>query len=179
MRTMFDIPIMRATLCAASALFALTLSTSASAFDTGIPAAGLPSASQFSNTLIPELDGVVSWRTLSKVEPVKQNGKMVPSFGQEILALDKKEARVQGFMIPLDVGDKQKRFLLASVPADCPFCLPAGPDGIVEINAKTPVRYTFDPIVMAGQFAVLKNEPSGLLYRMTDATQVETAAKPR
>jgi uncharacterized protein len=165
----------------ALALFALTIAGVASALDTGVPAAGLPSASQFSATLVPEREGIVSWRTLAKVEPVKQNGRMVPSFGQEILALDKKEARVQGFMIPLDVGDKQKRFLLASVPADCPFCLPAGPDAIVEINAKAPVRYTFEPIIMAGHFAVLKDEASGLLYRLTDATQVESAgpAKPR
>jgi hypothetical protein len=179
MPAMIDIPPSPTALRSALALAALMLATSATALDTGVSAAGLPSASQFSSTLIPERDGIVSWRTLAKVEPVKQNGRMVPSFAQEILALDRKEARVQGFMIPLDVGDKQKRFLLASVPADCPFCLPAGPDGIVEINAKTPVRYTFEPIIMAGYFAVLRDESSGLLYRMTDATQVETPAKPR
>ena len=78
-------------------------------------------------------------------------------------------------MIPLDVSDKQKRFLLTAVPTHCSFCLPAGPDALVEVVAKTPVRYTFEPIVVAGRFAVLKDDSTGLLYRLTDAAQVEIA----
>jgi hypothetical protein len=78
-------------------------------------------------------------------------------------------------MIPLDVGDKQKRFLITSVPPHCSFCLPAGPDAVVEVIAKTPVKYTFDPIVVAGRFSVLKDDASGLLYRLSDAAQVEVA----
>jgi len=118
---------------------------------------------------------VVSWQTLAKVEPVKENGKMVPSFARDVLALDKKDQRVQGFMIPLDAGDKQKRFLLTAVPPHCSFCLPAGPDSVVEIVARSPVRYTFDPIVVSGKFVVLRNDSAGLLYRLSDAAQVEVA----
>ena len=100
---------------------------------------------------------------------------MVPEFSKDILALDRKDTRVQGFMIPLDVGDKQKRFLLTAVPTHCSFCLPAGPDALVEVVAKSPVRYTFEPIVVSGRFTVLKDDSAGLLYRLSDATQVETA----
>ena len=128
---------------------------------TNVPAGGLPSANEFSAQILPERAGVVSWRTLAQVQPVKQGGKMVPEFSKDILALDTKETRVQGFMIPLDVGDKQKRFLLTAVPPHCSFCLPAGPDAVVEIVAKTPVRYTFDPIVVSGKFAVLRNDAAG------------------
>src|SRR5512134_1089555 len=99
---------------------------------TTVPQGGLPGAAEYSATLLPERAGVVSWKTLAQVVPVKQNGKMVPEFSKDILSLDRKEVRLQGFMIPLDVGDRQKRFLLAAVPADCPFCLPASPDAIVE-----------------------------------------------
>ncbi len=123
---------------------------------TTVPPGGLPSASDFSAQILPERAGVVSWRTLAQVSSVKQGGKMVPEFSKDIVALDKKDTRVQGFMIPLDVGDKQKRFLITSVPPHCSFCLPAGPDSVVEMVAKTPVRYTFDPIVVAGSFSVLK-----------------------
>jgi uncharacterized protein len=145
-----------------------------------VPQAGLPQAADYSSTLLPQRADVVSWQTLAKVEPVKQNGKMVPEFGREVLALDQKDQRVQGFMIPLDMGDQQKRFLLSSVPADCAFCMPAGPDGVVEVQARTPVKYTFEPIVVSGRFAVLKSDPAGVLYRLTDATQIETApARPR
>ena len=85
-------------------------------------------------------------------------------------------------MIPLDIGEKQKRFLISAVPPHCQFCLPAGPDALVEVEAKTSVNYTFDPIVVSGKFAVVKDDPSGVLYRMTDAGRVDaapaTAAKP-
>jgi len=155
------------TLVAAMPLFAQAVTT--------VPPGGLPSASDFSAQILPERAGVVSWRTLAQVSSVKQGGKMVPEFSKDIVALDKKDTRVQGFMIPLDVGDKQKRFLITSVPPHCSFCLPAGPDSVVEVVAKTAVKYTFDPIVVAGRFSVLKDDASGLLYRLSDASQVEVA----
>ena len=147
------------------------------ALDTGIPQTGLPSAADYSSQLLPEIKGVVSWKTLSQVEPVKQGGKMVPQFSRDIMGLDKKDVRVQGFIIPLDMGDKQKHFLLSAVPPHCPFCMPAGPDTIVEVLAKKPLAYGFEPVVVAGRFAVLKDDPAGVLYRMTDAELV--AAPPR
>jgi hypothetical protein len=137
------------------------------------PPDGLPSANDYSAQILPERAGVVSWRTLAQVSPVKQGDRFVPEFGKDVLALDRKDTRVQGFMIPLDVGDKQKRFLLTAVPTHCSFCLPAGPDALVEVVAKTPVKYTFEPIVVAGRFSVLKDDATGLLYRLSDASQVE------
>jgi len=173
---MITMPLRSATLGFAIAFAAAP----AAAVSTDVPQSGLPQAATYSATLLPERADVVSWQTLAKVEPVKQNGKMVPEFAREMMALDQKDQRVQGFMIPLDMGDTQKRFLLSSVPADCAFCLPAGPDGLVEVQARTPVKYTFDPIVISGRFAVLKSDPAGVLYRLTDATQVEAApAKSR
>jgi hypothetical protein len=149
-----------------------------SALNTGVPGGGLPSASDFSATLLPERAGVVSWKTLAQVQPVKVAGKMVPEFSREILALDKTDVKVQGFMIPLDVGDKQKRFLISAVPPHCQFCLPAGPESLVEVEAKTPVTYTFEPVVIGGRLAVLKDDPSGVLYRVTGAGRVDVAPAP-
>ena len=118
---------------------------------------------------LPELKGVVSWKTLAEVTPVKQKDKFVPQFSKGIEALDKKEVKLQGFMMPLDTGEKQKRFLLVSMPPSCAFCLPGGPDQMVEVQAKTAVKYGFDPIVVTGKFVVLKDDPMGLYYRLTDA----------
>jgi len=153
---------------------AIGVALPADAVTSDIPQVGLPTANEYSQTLLPERAGVVSWRTLSQVQPVKQNGKMIAEFSKEILGLDKKDVRVQGFIIPLDIGDKQKRFLLTAVPPHCAFCLPAGPDGVVEVIAKTPVKYGFEPIVVSGKFAVLKDDPTGVLYRLTDAESIGT-----
>jgi len=35
--------------------------------------------------------------------------------------------------------------------------------------AKNPVKYGFDPIVLSGKLAVLKDDPMGLYYRLVDA----------
>ena len=149
------------------------------ALNTGIAGTGLPTASEYASGILPERAGVVSWKTLAQVEPLAKNGKMVPGFSKEILGLDRTDVKVQGFMIPLDIGDKQKRFLLSAVPPHCQFCLPAGPDEIVEVEAKTPVAYTFDPIVIAGKFSVVKDDASGILYRMTGAARVDDVSPPR
>ena len=118
---------------------------------------------------LPELKGVVSWKTLAEVTPVKQKDRFVPQFSKGITGLDKKEVKLQGFMMPLDMGEKQKRFLLVALPPSCAFCLPGGPEQMVEVVAKSPVKYGFDPIVLSGKLAVLTDDPMGLYYRLTDA----------
>ena len=69
--------------------------------------------------------------------------------------------------LPLDLGGDQKHFLIAAVPPHCPFCMPAGPDAVVEVFAKEPVAYGFVPIVVDGKLAVLRDDPNGLLYQLT------------
>lgn len=125
--------------------------------------------SAFADKPLPELKGVVSWKTLAEVSPVRQKDRFVPQFSKGISVLDRKEVKLQGFMMPLDMGEKQKRFLLVALPPSCAFCLPSGPDQMVEVVARTPVKYGFDPIVLSGKFAVLKDDPMGLYYRLTDA----------
>jgi hypothetical protein len=128
---------------------------------------GAPDPSQFKP--LPERNDVVSWKLLSQVELVKQKDRYVPQFAAAVAALDKKEVKVQGFMMPLQMGDKQQHFVLTSMPQSCAFCLPAGPEGMVEVKSKTPVKYTFEPVVLTGKLAILKDDPTGVFYRLTDA----------
>ncbi len=149
----------------------------ADAVNQAVPAQALPSAADYSATLLPDLQGTVSWKTLGQVEPIKRGSKIVLQFSDEILALDKKLVRVYGFMMPLDMTDQQKHFLLSAVPPSCPFCMPAGPEAIVEIRSKRPVKYAFEPIIMTGKLSVLTNDQSGLLYRIVDAEPVDSKLK--
>lgn len=128
--------------------------------------------SQFFAKPLPELKGVVSWKTLAEVTPVKQKDKFIPSFSRGIVSLDKKEVRLQGFMLPLETGERQKTFILTAMPPSCAFCLPGGPDAIVEVKAKTPIKYAYEPIVVSGRFTVLRDDPTGLFYRLTDAVLI-------
>jgi uncharacterized protein len=153
------------------AAFAVPLLLSAGATGvTPVPAEGaLMPASQF----LPEKAGYTSWRTLGQVELVKQNSKMLPSFDRSVTALDGKVIRVQGFMMPLDIGDKQRRFLLVAAPPHCSFCLPAGPDAMIEVRAKSDIRYGFDAISVSGKLQILKDDPAGLYYRIVDAVPAQ------
>lgn len=121
---------------------------------------------------LPELKGVVSWKTLAQVEAIKQKDRFVPQFSNNITVLDKKEVKLQGFMLPLDMGEKQKRFILTAMPPSCAFCLPGGPDQLVEVQAKAPVKYGFEPIVLTGRLQVLRDDPMGLYYRLVDAVAI-------
>jgi hypothetical protein len=131
--------------------------------------------SQWNDKPLPEMKGVLSWKTLGEVKPVKQKDKFVPEFAKAVSALDNKEVKIQGFMMPLDMGEKQARFILSALPPSCSFCLPGGPEQMVEVQAKSPVKYGFEPILLTGKLAVLKDDPMGLYYRLTDA--VVTVAK--
>jgi hypothetical protein len=127
--------------------------------------------STFTFKPLPERKDVVSWKLLSQVELVRQKDRYVPQFSSEVAALNKKEVKMQGFMLPLQMGDKQTHFVLAAMPQTCAFCMPGGPESLVEVKSKTPVKYTFDAIIMTGRLEVLKDDPTGIFYRLTDAAE--------
>src|SRR5687767_5092701 len=116
-----------------------------------------------------ERKDIVSWKTFAQVELVKQKDRYVPQFSSNVTALDKKEVKIQGFMMPLEMGDKQSHFVLSAMPTTCSFCLPGGPESLVEVKMKKPVKYTFEPIVVSGKLAVLRDDPAGVFYRIVDA----------
>jgi uncharacterized protein len=116
-----------------------------------------------------ERKDIVSWKLLAEVELVKQKDRYVPQFSQGVAALDQKEVKLQGFMMPLEMGDKQTHFVLSALPVTCAFCLPGGPEALVEVKTRQPVKYSFDPIVVRGRMSVLKDDPTGVFYRVTDA----------
>jgi hypothetical protein len=72
-------------------------------------------------------------------------------------------------MFPLDQAEKQSHFLLTMYPPSCPFCLPAGPEGMVEIFAKKPIPFSYDLIDVEGTMEFPEKDPMGLRYRMRSA----------
>jgi len=120
-----------------------------------------------------ERKDIVSWKTFAQVELVKQKDRYVSQFSSNVAALDRKDIKVQGFMMSLEMGEKQTHFVLSAMPSTCAFCLPGGPESLVEVQMKKPVKYTFDALVITGRLAVLKDDPSGIFYRLTDAEQAK------
>jgi uncharacterized protein len=122
---------------------------------------------------LPARSDVVPWSVLTDVKTRTEKNRILPLFNAQQLTLNRKTQRIQGFMMPLEPGERQRHFLLSSVPLTCSFCVPGGPESMVEVKSKTPVRYTLEPVTVEGNFAVLKDDPYGLYYRITDAVGVK------
>lgn len=81
--------------------------------------------------------------------------------------------KAQGFMYPLDQAEKQAHFLLSVFPPSCPFCLPAGPEGLIEVFAEKPILFSYDTVHIEGKIEFPEKDPMGLMYRMREAKKVE------
>ena len=125
---------------------------------------------------LPEVKGVVSWKVLGQVKTSQVGQRFLPEFAAEIRKLDQQDVKLQGYMMPIATGEKHDHFLLTMRPADCPFCLSVGPEYIVEVKAKTSIKHTYEPVIIAGRLNVLRDDPYGLYYRLTDA-QLATGVK--
>jgi len=134
---------------------------------------GLPSAADYigmGNDPAPA--GTVPWALLTQARTVqKADKKFGPEFTPEIRQLDKKDVKLYGFMMPLDQSAKQKRFLLSPFPPHCSFCMPGGPEAMVEVIADKAFDFTYEPITVSGRMAVLDDDI--VYYRVTNAAPVK------
>lgn len=122
---------------------------------------------------LPQRSDVVPWSVLADLTKKTTKDRVLPVFNDTQKGMDKTIQRIQGFMMPLDAKATQTHFLLTSVPLTCSFCIPGGPESMVEVKARTPVRYSLEPVVVEGRFTLLANDQYGLYYRMVDAVPVK------
>ena len=116
--------------------------------------------------------GAVPWELLQQARTVQKSDKRFgPVFTPEIKSLDRKDVKLYGFMMPLDQTAKQKRFLLASFPPHCPYCMAGGPESMVEVLADSPIEFTYEPILVGGRMAVLDDDV--VFYRLTNAKALQ------
>lgn len=122
---------------------------------------------------LPRREDVVPWSTLTGLTKKTLKTRIAPVFNAEQKALDGKLQRIQGFMVPMDTRPLQRHFLLTSVPLTCAFCIPGGPESMVEVKASVGVPYSLEPVVVEGEFKLLGNDEYGLFYRMVNAEPVK------
>lgn len=118
-------------------------------------------------------DDVLAWSVLTDVKTKNEKNRILPVFTATQLGMHGKTQRIQGFMMPLEPGKKQRHFLLSSVPLTCSFCVPGGPESMVEVKTQKPVEYSMDVVVVEGRLQVLQDDPYGLYYRLSDALAVK------
>ena len=116
----------------------------------------------------------MSWDVLAKVEVIEKNNLLAPKFSQDVQNLDGTTVKLRGYMMPLDQAKKQKNFILSANPvASCYFCLPGGPETMVEVKATKSMKFSYNPITISGTLQLLADDPMGMYYRLVDATMEE------
>jgi Protein of unknown function (DUF3299) len=163
------------------------------------PHAMNPEQAGMAQQLLPKVPGLTSWELLQQAEMINLNAtgpkkshvgepgkggifgvsedegapaKFEVVFSPEVKKLNNKSIKVAGFMMPIEQRETHKRFMLSAVPPGCPFCLPGGPNSLIEVFVKKPLKYTTDAIVLNGTMNLLKDDPSGFYYRMIEAAEV-------
>ncbi|WKN46203.1 hypothetical protein [Tunicatimonas pelagia] len=120
------------------------------------------------------------WNTLSKViyRSTEDEFGMInlPIFSSEIEEMEGTEITVPGYIIPaggLDAVFEPDHFVLSSLPlAACFFCGMGGPETVVEVYLKEPMKYTDTPIKIKGTLTLNTHDTYQLMYILEDATLV-------
>ena len=89
----------------------------------------------------------------------------------EVKALAGHEMTVTGFVLPLDPSPRFFHFLLTRNTPVCPFCPPGAPNEAIEVNARTLMQPTTEPVTVTGRFVLQDNGAAGLFYQL-DAADV-------
>lgn len=124
-------------------------------------------------------EGGVAWEVLAKTEGKEvitgqfEDNDVIsvrPVFPDEVKALDGQTVLMQGYMFPLEQAEKQGRFLFGPFPASCPYHYHVGPNMVVEVQAKYPIVFSFDPMTLSGRLELVPaDDEFNVFYRMKDA----------
>lgn len=119
------------------------------------------------------------WKTLGKLTYKKEYDAVLgfkvdkPIFGPEIKALEGKPITVKGYIIPTDGYKSHKEFVFSAYPYSmCFFCGGAGPETVMEVVARNPIKYTTDPITIRGKLKLNASDVNKLIYALTDVELV-------
>ncbi|MES3631040.1 MAG: DUF3299 domain-containing protein [Longimonas sp.] len=112
----------------------------------------------------------ISWDTLAEVDYEQVERQWVLNFSDDVKALDGDAVRIEGFIMPIEVGGGQRTFLLTRNPSQgCFFCDNEGPESMIEVHAEHDTDFTYDAVAVQGTMHVLENDDMGLYYRITEA----------
>ncbi len=97
---------------------------------------------------------------------------LFPTFGPKVKALEGKEIKIKGYMIPLNPAENI--YVLSATPmAQCFFCGGSGPETIIELKLKTKRRYNTDEVwTVKGVFRLNADNLEECNYILDDAEPV-------
>ena len=133
------------------------------------PAATASAPHDPTKSMLPDARGAVPWSLLSAATIQMNKGKLGPAFPEALRPFNGKTVKMQGYILPIEAGQTHSYFMLSAWSPTCPFCQTAGPEAVVEVRARSAVKYSIDPVVVEGRLMLLENDASGVFYRLVDA----------
>ena len=114
------------------------------------------------------------WRDLSDVTyKIGQDefGELyIPVFSDKIKKLEGKVVEADGYIIPFEGMFKPEHIILSSLPlAECFFCGSGGPETVMEVMMKNPIKYTSKRVKVKGTLTLNDKDPEKLMYILTNA----------
>lgn len=126
-----------------------------------------------SNVAIAQSSNTV-WKDLSNVTyKIGQDefGELyVPVFSDDIKGMEGKVVEADGYIIPFEGMFKPEHIILSSLPlAECFFCGSGGPETVMEVMLKDPIKYTSKRVKVKGKLTLNDKDPEKLMYILQDA----------
>lgn len=119
------------------------------------------------------------WPALAKVTYKKEYDALLgikvdkPVFSSDLKALAGKEIRLKGYIIPTDGYKSHTEFVFSAYPySSCFFCGKAGPETVLEVQAKKPVPYTSEAIEIKGKLQLNDKDVNRLMFLLTDVEKL-------
>ncbi|WAC48245.1 DUF3299 domain-containing protein [Asticcacaulis sp. SL142] len=120
--------------------------------------------------------GGIAWSVLESTKEIQriENGVIYskPVFPKAIKALAGKKIKVNGYMLPLENGVRQSRFVLLAYPPDCPFHLNPSPMQFIEVRAVTPVAMRDDVNTIEGTLVLTGDDEGGIFYKLVNSKEL-------
>ncbi|AKP49495.1 hypothetical protein [Cyclobacterium amurskyense] len=98
----------------------------------------------------------------------------LPVFGDKIKEMEGKEITADGYIIPFEGMFKPEHIILSSLPlAECFFCGSGGPETVMEVMLKEPVKYTSKKVKVTGNLVLNAKDPEKLMYILKEARIID------
>lgn len=94
-----------------------------------------------------------------------------PVFTDAVRSLRDKTVSVPGYIVPFETGsERAQHMMLSSLPLNaCFFCGVGGPETAIEVNLKSPAKYTDRPVEVRGVFKLNDKDPDKMIYQLNNA----------
>ncbi|TFV93072.1 hypothetical protein E4S40_12450 [Algoriphagus kandeliae] len=118
------------------------------------------------------------WRSLAEVSykiSEDEFGELyVPVFSDKIKKLEGTVVEADGYIIPFEGMFKPEHIILSSLPlAECFFCGSGGPETVMEVMLRDPIKYTSKRVRVRGKLTLNAKDPEKLMYILQDAELIQ------